>query len=97
MFIACNMQFSEIQGLSENGLHHIVDGFHVDEGQAFDVDFLDVLDILAVVFGNDDGVDAGAFGGENLFLDASHRQHTSTEGHFSGHGDSASDLLATEG
>ena len=39
-------------------------------------------------------MDAGAFGGKNLFLDASHRQHTAPEGHFSGHGYSAFDLLA---
>ena len=55
---------------SEDEADDVVDGLDVVELEAADVDFLDVFDVLAVLLGDDDGVDAGSLGGEDLLLDA---------------------------
>ncbi|MNK67790.1 hypothetical protein D3C87_871350 [compost metagenome] len=54
----------------------------------------DVLEVGLVAPGEDDGGDAGATGGEDLFLDAADGKDLAAQGHLTGHGDGGADLAS---
>lgn len=56
------------------------------EDKPCNVPRLDVFDVLAIFAGKDNVSDAGTLGRKNLFLDATHRQHLTPQGHFTRHG-----------
>lgn len=58
--------------------------FEFEEFADFGADFGEVF---AVAFGEDDGFDAGALGGDGFFLDSADGEDESAEGDFAGHGD----------
>lgn len=53
-------------------LQHVVVGLHVVEREPFEVFRLDLADVLAVLFREDDLPDPRAFRGEDLLLDAAY-------------------------
>ena len=60
---------------------------HVDDVHSLDHLGRDFLDVAFIVLGDDDGVDAGALGAEQLFTEAADGQHAAAQGDFAGHGD----------
>ena len=82
-------QFDSIRRLlvEQGDAKHLVHVFHEMEGQSFEILLGYVVDVLAVVFADDDFRDAGAFGCEDFLLDAAHGQHAPAQGDFARHGD----------
>ena len=82
-------QFDGIRRLliEQGDAEHLVHVFHEMERQPFEILLGYVVDVLAVVFADDDFGDAGALGGEDFLLDATHGQHTPSQGDFARHGD----------
>lgn len=72
--------------LLEKELMRWVNLLDVDDLQTID-DFLGhILDVLAVLVGQKDGVDAGAQSPDQLLLDAADGHDSAAQGHFTGHG-----------
>ncbi len=58
-----------------------------DEAQVAPYIGRNILQIGLVAFGQDDGPDARAVGGQHLFLDSAHRQDLAPQGDLAGHGE----------
>ena len=78
-------------------VHHISHVRDVGEGQSLDVAWVDVFHILTVALAEDDLFDAGPLGCKDLFLDAAHGKHLSTQGDFAAHRQVLAHLSLGEG
>ena len=54
---------------------HVIDCLDIMERQSLNIDRLDVLDIFAVILGNDNLMDPGALGSQYLFFYSANRKH----------------------
>ena len=67
------------------------------ERHSLDILLLDLLDVLAVVFAEDDLGDAGPLGCQDLLPDASHGEHLAAQGNLTGHGNACLHLALRQG
>ena len=82
--------------VGQGQLEHLFDILHIVESQSVQIDRLYLLNILAVLFTQDDILDTSPFGGQDLFLDTSDRKNFSAKGYFAGHGQIGFDLALGE-
>ena len=76
-FLNLHVHDPKYSELIEDFLYHVVDCLYIMERQAFDIDWFDVLDILAVVLGNHYLMDSGPLSGKDLLFYATYRKHPS--------------------
>src|SRR4051812_36377328 len=81
------------EGVAQD-LVHVLDA---DHAELLEDGVWDVLEVLAVVLGDQHGGDLGAVGGEDLLLEAADRQDAAAQGDLAGHGDGLADGDAEQG